>query len=218
MAERARGATWIVCGLTLWFSGCFGPPNLPEELDVVLPNDIRRTVPAGSGPAAFENSTWSVFANPNADGATDDPSAAPQPGPYGGFLTGGIGMRPSADTRLYFIDFGDGGTLLRISENTISPEIIGDEIIIDGAFHAGRLVGLTYATVSFGLSEGEQFGIAFPMDLRFFGIPVGSIIVYAWGTRTEARVDGILGLLLDFPLPEFIVRSGGDQFPIFATP
>ena len=57
------------------------------------------------------------------------------------------------------------------------------------------------------------------MDLRFFGVPVGSIIVYAWGTRTEARVDGILGLLFDFrPLPEFIAPSGGDQFPIFATP
>ncbi len=219
MAERTRGATWIVCGLTLGFSGCFGPPNLPEELEVVLPSDVRRTAPAGSGPTAFENSTWSVFANPDAAGATDDSSAAPRPGPYGGFLTGGVVMLPSADTRLYRIHFGDGGRLLRVSENTISPEVIGDELIIDGAFHAERLAGLTYAAVSFGVSEGEQFGLAFPMDLRFFGIPVGSILVYAWGTRNEARVDGTLGLLLDFhPLPELILRSGGDQFPIFATP
>lgn len=219
MAERTHGATWIVCGLTLGFSGCFGPPNLPKELEVVLPNDVRRTAPAGSGPAAFENSTWSVFANPDAGGATDDSSAAPRPGPYGGFLTGGVVMLPSADTRLYRIHFGDGGRLLRVSENTISPEIIGDEIIIDGAFHAERLAGLTYAAVSFGVSEADQFGLAFPMDFRFFGVPVGSVMVYAWGTRTEARVDGILGLLFDFhSLPDFMVHSGGDQFPILATP
>jgi len=216
MAERTRDATWIVCGLTLGFSGCFGPPILPEELEVVLPNNVRRTVPASSGATAFENSTWSVFANPDAEGAADAPSGAP--GPYGGFLTGGVGTLPSADTRLYRIHFGDGGRILRVTENTISSEIIGDELIIDGAFHAQRLAGLTYAAVSFGVSEGDQFGVAFPMELRYFGVPVGSVIVYAWGTRTEARVDGILGRLFDFSLPEFILHSGGDQFPIFAIP
>lgn len=216
MANRKGGAMWVICGLTLGLSGCFGPPNVPEELEVVLPNNVRRTAPANSGPAAFENSTWAVFLNPDAEVPTGDTSATP--GPYGGFLTGGVGTLPSAETRLYFIHFGDGGRIERVSDNKISPEIIGDELIIDGAFHSQRLPGLTYAAVSFGVSEGDQFGVAFPMDLRFFGVPIGTVIVYAWGTRTEERVDGILGRLFDFSLPEFIVHSGGDQFPIFATP
>jgi len=216
MAARTRSATWIVGGLTLGFSGCFGPPNLPEGLDVVLPNDVRQKARAGSGPTAFANSTWSVFLNPDAEGAGDAPSGAP--GPYGGFLTGGVGTLPSADTRLYRIHFGDGGRILRVTENTISPEIIGDEIIIDRTFHAQPLPGVTYAAVSFGVSDGDQFGAAFTMDLRFLGVPAGSIIVYAWGTRTEARADGVLGRLFDFSLPDFILPSGGDQFPIFATP
>ncbi len=219
MMKQTPCATWIVCGLTLGFSGCFGPPNLPDELEVVLPNNARRTVPAGSGATAFENSTWSVFANPDAEGATDDSSSAPQPGPYGGLLIGGIVALPSADTRLYDIHFGDGGRILRVSENIISPEFLGDEIIIDGAFHALGFPGLSTAAVSFGVSEGDQFGVAFTMDLRFLGIPVGTNLVYAWGTRTEARVDGILGVLVDFlPLPDLFLTSGGDQFPISATP
>ena len=219
MMKQTRCAMWIVYGLALVLAGCFGPPNLPEELEVVLPNDVRRTVPAGSGPSTFENATWSVFANPDAEGATDDPNAAPLPGPYGGFLTGGLDAIPSGDAPLYRIHFGEGGRILRVSENIISPGILGDEIIIDGEFHALGFPGLSTAAVSFGVSEGDQIGAAFVMDLRFLGLPVGSAIIYAWGTRTGDRVDGILGRLIDFlPLPDLLLTSGGDQFPIFATP
>jgi hypothetical protein len=217
--KQTRCAAWIVCGLALGFSGCFGPPNLPEELEVVMPNNVRRTVPAGTGPTIVENSTWSVFALPDADGATNDSTAAPLPGPYGGFLDGGLGELPPTDAPLYLIHFGEGGRILGVSENIISPEILGDEIIIDGAFHAQRLPGLSTAAVSFGVSEGDQIGAAFTLDVRFLGVPVGSGVIYAWGTKTETRIDGTLGRLLDLkPLPDLFFPSGGDQFPIFATP
>lgn len=206
--------------LSFTIGGCFGPPDLPTELEVFLTGDESQVVPVSTGPEAFANSTWVArrAADPaNANDNADDP----QTGPYGGSLTGGIFERLTVDEIMFKGRFSDEGVATLITDNHFYlPQQVGDELVVDGAFHVARLPGMTYAAVVFGVQVNNQIGIALPAEIRFLGLPVSKVIVYVWGTLDEAenRLDGIYGYSSDAnPIPELFLGDGGDQFPFYAT-
>jgi hypothetical protein len=212
---RPTGHSCILVTLWLLSSGCFGPPEHPETLEVVLPNDVRRTAVAGSGAGIVENSTWAAFRKAEPVSEAVD---AGLPGPYGGLLNGGFLQRPDPDTLMYRIEFVEGGRATRVSENAFYlPALFGREFLVDGSLHPGRLVLLSYSALSFGVSDENRFGLAIPVEVRFLGIPLGRAAVYAWGTVADARLDGVFGYMADLnPLPELLLGSGGDQYPFYA--
>jgi hypothetical protein len=206
----------LLFGLLPICGGCFGPPDLPSDLEVVLPGDARQQAEAGSGAELLENSNWSAF---RGDSTTEEsPEEAPPPGPYGGLLNGGILERVPPGSLMYRVHFIEGGRADRITENAFYlPELFGTDFIIDGAFHPARFPGLSYAAASFGVSNDDRFGIALPVEIRFWGIPLGTAVVYAWGTATADRLDGTFGYATDLePLPRLLLGSGGDQYRFFA--
>jgi len=198
-------------------AGCFGPPNLPAELEVVLPNDVRRTAPADSGPELLAGQTWGFFRKPDADSPAGDDDSG-DTGPYGGILGRGFLDRPEPDTLMFMAHFAADGHIERITDNSFYiPRLAGDDFDADGAFHAARFPGLQYASVSFGVSEEDRLGIAIAVDVRFLGLPVGTAVVYSWGTLAGDRIDGIFGYVTDFELAaDLLLGSGGDQYPIYA--
>ncbi|GMV97663.1 MAG: hypothetical protein HRF43_02190 [Phycisphaerae bacterium] len=201
-------------------AGCiFNPvPNLPEELEVVLPAGQKAAALVNSGPELLDGSVWSLFRKPDAEGATPPDGTAP--GPYGGLLTGGFLERPAPDALMGLVHFGPGGRVTRISENAFYlPEIFGTDIVVDGRFHGTRVPGLRLAAASFGVSDGDRIGVALPVDVRFLGVPVGTAVVYHWGTRTGDRIDGTFGYQADFTggLGGLILGAGGgDQYLVYA--
>lgn len=197
-------------------SGCFGPPELPDELDVVLPNDAVRTTPIDTGPESVADGVWEAFRKPPVEGSE---SSDVEPGPYGGLLNGGILERPEPDTLMFQSHFDELGRMTLVTENAFYlPEVFGETFVIDKEFHPGATAGLSYAAASYGVTVDDQVGIAVFVQVRALGLPIGDAVVYVWGTQVENRIDGTFGYLADLEaLPRLILGSGGDQYPVYIT-
>lgn len=193
--------------------GCFGPPDLPAELEVVLPNDARQTATVNSGVVAFANSTWDVFRTDEADEPAGDDAP---PGPYGGLINGGFLERVEPGGLVYTARFGEQGQAVEVTENVFYlPEVFGRRLIIDGEFHGTNVLGLEYAAAAFGVTRENQFGVAIPAEVRFFGITLGTAVVYSWGTLAGDEGQGIFGYQADLnPIPDLLLGSGGDQYRV----
>lgn len=206
----------LLVSLSIATTGCFGPPDLPAELEVVLPDDVRQAAPINSGPESFANGVWQARRAP-----IDDSVETPAMSPYGGLLTGGLLERVAVDALMFRGHFDEAGVATGVTDNHYYlPNLLGDELPIDNQFHGTRVPGLTFAAASYGAQVDDQVGFAIPAEVRLFGIQVSKVIVYAWGTldETETRVDGIFGYTSDLNLiPELILGSGGDQYPFYAA-
>lgn len=207
---------WLALPAIALLSGCFGPPEFPEELDVVLPNDAVRTTPIDTGPESVADGVWEAFRKAPVEGAE---SSDDEPGPYGGLLNGGILERPEPETVMFQSHFDEAGRMTLVTENAFYlPEFFGETFVIDKEFHPGATAGLSYAAASYGVTVEDEVGIAVFVQVRALGLPIGDAVVYAWGTQVENRIDGTFGYLADLGgLARLIVGSGGDQYPVYIT-
>ncbi len=200
----------------LAFAGCFGAPDLPTELDVVLPNDVRQVAQAGSGVPLLADSSWDLFRK--ADEQETENDAMPAESPYGGLLGRGFLERLPPDTRMIRLTFDSAGVATGASENAFYvPDLIGDSLVFDGEFHPTRFPGVAYAAIPFAVTAGNQLGIALPVEVRFLGLQVATAVAYAWGTVDGDRIDGTFGYNVDFNLlADLLLGSGADQYPVYA--
>ena len=122
-------------------TGC-GGSSLPDQVTVEFPDGSTAVATVGSGPASLANSEWAVY-RANAAG------------------------RGAQFVRLVFDD--DGG-IEEFADNSISPEIFGDTIYLDGEVHATAQQGLTYSAGVYGAESADGQEIAFEVRLKgFFG-------------------------------------------------
>lgn len=213
------GFVLIAAGLVLPLAGCLSavPDGIPDSLDVVLPAGQVQSAARDTGPALLADSAWDIFRKQDPNNPDDEPAGGP--GPYGGLLNGGVLDRPPVGEKIAQVAFDAAGRLIEIRENRyFLPEVYGATIVIDGTPDPAALPGMTFRSASFGVSVGNQFGVAVFVDVRAFGARVGNAIIYAWGTRTDDRIDGIFGYRLDFSngLGDLVLDSAGDQYPIEA--
>jgi hypothetical protein len=122
--------------------GCMGAASLPNEVSVTLPDGSQVSAKVGSGPASLANSEWLVYRG-----------------------TAGTG---NPFVRLVFDE--DGG-IERFEENSISPEIFGSTIHLDGARHNTTQQGLTYVGGVYGAETADGTGIGF--EARIVGFAAG---------------------------------------------
>lgn len=197
--------------------GCAPSPSPPDSVDVAITSATKVSAARGSGPAVLADATWAAFrkADPN-DGAAAD---APSTSPYGGVLDGrNILQRPEPDTVMLRIRFGANGRAELLSDNDFyAPQIFGPEFIIDGQVHTSATPLLVYATNSYGVSDGNRFGFAAPIEVWLGGLPVGEGLAYAWGVVDGDRLDGTFGYQVKITLPGTPFGEGGaDQYPFYA--
>lgn len=193
-------------------SGCIPTAAPPDSLDVALSATLKSTAARDSGPAVLADTTWAAYRKPDAPGSATI-------SPYGASLGGpSILTRPEPDTVMLRVRFGPSGVAELLFDNAFyAPQIFGPQIIIDGQPHATITPFLTYATNSYGLSDGDRFGFAAPIEVWLGGLPVGTGLAYVWGTRTGDRIDGTFGYQVDVTLPNTPFGNGGaDQYPFYA--
>jgi hypothetical protein len=214
-------ATVVAAMFLVVLTGCPQPDELPDSLEVALSGTERQVVASGTGPPGLADAAFAVCrkADPNDPNDAGPSGQTPQPGPYGGLLTGGILVRPPIDEQIFVVHLGDGGRMTRISENRhFLPEVYSADISVKPQWSSSAIPGLTYRSASFGLQVGDRMAIAVLVQVRAFGAFVGDAIIYAWGTTQGDRIDGMFGYLLDFSdgLGDRFLDSGGDQYPIYA--
>lgn len=217
--RRVHPRVVLVALFALPLAGCLSavPDGIPESLDVVLPAGQVQSAARDTGPALLADSAWDIFRKEDPSNPGDDPAGGP--GPYGGLLDGGVLNRPAIGAKIAQVAFDAAGRLVEIRDNEhFLPEVYGQTIVVDGTADLAALPGMTFRSASFGVSIGSQFGVAVYVDVRAFGARVGNAIIYAWGTRNDARIDGVFGYRLDFSngLGDFVLDSAGDQYPIEA--
>ncbi|MGE0481143.1 MAG: hypothetical protein AB7Q17_11790 [Phycisphaerae bacterium] len=212
-------AATLVLSLVV-FAGCPLSTGLPDELDVVLPQNQKQTAAADTGPQSLGGATWAIFRkfDPN---APDDPqSVAPAPGPYGGLLNGGLLERPPVDGLIFRVDVAASGRITRVRDNQFFlADIYGADLEITADRQPTTLPGITYRSASYGVTVGDQIGLAAYVEVDFLGLRVGNAVLYAWGTLADGRVDGTFGYLLNFDggLGDLLLDTTGDQYLFYAT-
>lgn len=213
-AAKAGGARLVVAGVMVLATGCFGPPNLPEELDVVLPGGVTQASQRGTGPTNLAGDTWAARRATPPEGTADEPAESP----YGGLIGSGFLTRPEPDDLMFRVVVADDGRATRVTDNFFYlRDVFGPTFVLDGAFHPAATPGINYAADSFGATVDDQFGIAIPVEVRFFGLPVGTATVYAWGTVAGDQLTGQFGYSIDLePIPDLLLGSGADQYPFYA--
>jgi hypothetical protein len=212
-----QAGTRILAISALMGCGCGAVPNLPRTFDVATSASEKSEVPAGTGPASFASSTWSLVrvADPEDSGAGAEDDSTPG-GPYGGLLSGDALDRPPVGERIFLVEFGDQGQMTRVTENRFFlAQFYGSDVPVGGEWRRSTLLGVTYHSASYGLEVAERFGLAVVVDVRFGALYLGRAIPYSWGTLAGDSIDGTFGYLLDFT--DGIVPSLGtiaDQYPI----
>jgi hypothetical protein len=151
-------------------------------------------------------------ADPNAP--NDDPE--PPPGPYGGILSGEGLARPPVGERIFLIEFGPGGEMVEARENRFFlAQFYGSTVPIGEAWVNTTLPGVVFQSASYGLQEGDHYGIAVVVHVRFANFFLGRAILYSWGDIDGDGITGQFGYLLDFT--EGVVSFLGttaDQYPV----
>jgi hypothetical protein len=198
--------------------GCPRVPDLPEEFEVALTAAEQRTALRNTGPEQFSGMTLEVIRT----GPADDAQAAggPAPGPYGGLLNGGLLERPPVGERMFLVEFDATGAAAQVRENRyVLGDIYGETINIGDAWVGTTVPGISFRSSSYGVTEGERFGLAIIAQVEINGLYAGRAVIYSWGTQTETGFDGQFGYLLDFSggVGELLFDSGGDQYPVRAT-
>lgn len=213
-AATLRGVRLASATLLVFGAGCFGPPNLPDEVDVVLPGGVVRTSQKGTGPTNLAGDTWAARRATPPEGTSDEPAESP----YGGLIGSGFLTRPEPDDLMFRVVVADDGRATRVTDNFFYlRDVFGPTFVLDGAFHPAATPGISYGADSFGAAVDDQFGIAIPVEVRFFGLPVGTATVYAWGTVSGDQLIGQFGYSIDLePIPDLLLGSGADQYPFYA--
>jgi len=119
--------------------GC-GGSSLPDRVTVEFPDGSTTVATIGSGPASLANSEWAVFRA----GAT------------------------GAGAQFLRLVFDEDGGIKEFADNSISPEIFGDTIYLDGQVHATAQQGLTYTAGVYGAESADGREIAFEVRLKGF--------------------------------------------------
>lgn len=193
--------------------GCGSVPALPETFDVATSATQRSDAQKGTGPAGLANATWSLarVADPNEPEQEDAP-----PGPYGGILSGQGLARPPVGDRIFLIRFGQNGEMVAAEENRFFlAEFYGTDVPIGEEWSPTTLPGVVFQSASYGVQEGDHFGIAVVVHVRFANFYLGRAVLYSWGDIAADRIDGQFGYLLDFTegLVSFL-GTAADQYPV----
>jgi hypothetical protein len=184
--------------LTL-LAACVPVPALPETLDVATSAADRVTAARKTGPADLADSTWSLARIAESDNPDPNITRSGPPGPYGGILAGNALERPPVGERIFLVEFGPGGEMVRITENRFFlADIYGPDVPVGGEWTGTTLPGVFYRSASYGIQIGDRFGVAVVVNVRFGEVFLGRAILYAWGTMDDDRIDGQFGYLLDF--------------------
>lgn len=147
----------------LLLAGCGQTPDLPAGDDVTLPGGKTAFAVLGSGANNLANTEWACY-------------------------------RASDNSFLVNVAFGPNGEFARVSQNAAYfPEILGSELIADGAIHPAAMPGMTYAGGSFGASSGKEFGFSGPLNVWLAGLKVGTGRAYAYGTVDGDSAFGMFG-------------------------
>jgi len=203
--------------LILALPGCPPVAALPETFDVAITAAEKRPAEKDTGPASFADSRWRAFrkADPDEDAALSEL----RPGPYGGLLGGGALQRPPAEGQIFIVEFGDNGRMTGVSENLyFLSKIYGQDVPVGGSWVPTGLPGVTFRSASYGMEDGNRYGLAVVVQVGLNGAYVGRAVLYTWGTRDGDRIDGQFGYLLDFEggLGSALLSTVGDQYEFFA--
>ncbi|MEK6676505.1 MAG: hypothetical protein AABZ47_12740 [Planctomycetota bacterium] len=192
--------------------GCFGPPEFPEEMEVFLTQETSMTAQVNTGPPSMADAQWDISRR------VVDGGASPDESPYGGLLGGGFLDRLDPGERMVRVHFDESGRATLATRNAFYvPQLLGDTINLDSELHTAPLAGLSYAATSYGTEAGNQVGIALHVEIRLFGIPSATAVVYAWGPLADGRIEGVFGYTADLaPLITILLGSGADQYPVLA--
>ncbi len=217
---RAASALLALAVVLTNLGGCPGITIIPDTLDVSISATEKVSAERDSGPPNLADSSWAVFRVADPNDPDDEPDAdAPPPGPYGGLLNGGLIARPPIGEQIFIVDFGAGGVATGVRENRFFlPEFYGSEVPIRSTWTPTTIPGVLYRSASFGVEVDGRFGAAIFVEVRFAGLLVGQAVLYAWGTRDDAELNGTFGYLLDFTdgIGRVLLLTGGDQYPFRA--
>jgi hypothetical protein len=141
--------------------------GLPAELPVALPDGSAVIAPANAGASRLASSSWTIYADPN------DP------------------------VLLFRLDFGAEGQVVRMFENHVYPELIGDELIPDAQMHPSPWPGGTYAGQFYGVGQEPHVGYA-ALARAFLGpLTVGTGNFQFSGTLVGDHIEGTLDFWLE---------------------
>ncbi|MBL8877721.1 MAG: hypothetical protein JNG88_01275 [Phycisphaerales bacterium] len=189
----------VVLGVAALAAGCAPTFELPASFDVATTASEKTSASAGSGVPLLANSTWSLARVDNGSDSATAMSGDQPAGPYGGILNGDALERPPIGERIFLIELGAAGEMVRVTENRFFlAEIYGEEVPIDGEWAGTVLPGVSFRSATFGVGVGSRYGFAVVVHVRFGEIFLGSAVLYSWGTISDGALTGQLGYLLDF--------------------
>lgn len=207
---------FVVLVALAWLVGCAPTFDLPESFDVATTATEKTSALAGSGAASLANSTWSLERVDDGSDAVNSNDGDAPPGPYGGILNGDALERPPVGERIFLIELGAAGQMLRVTENRFFlAEIYGSEISIGSEWSPTVLPGVAFRSATYGVQLGSRYGFAVVVHVRFGEVFLGSAVLYSWGTVDGDALTGQLGYVLDFTrgaVPS--LGTVADQYPV----
>lgn len=173
------------------FLGGCWDAGLPGTLDVGLPDGSIVAAVRGSAAASLANSQWAIYEDP------DDP-----------YL-------------LFKVEFGPHGELVRLFDNRIMPETIGNELVGDGTVRPIVLAGLAYVGASYAGQNDSGLGFSAFCSVLLGPLQVGTGTFHFTGTLNGDRLEGTYGWAAEVdPMVEEwgFFASGQYEEPVVGVP
>ncbi len=184
-------STLALCAAVPLLVGCWGGISLPVEMPVPLLGESVVTAAVEEGASPLANTAWRVYGDPQ-------------------------------DPYLFFrMEFDARGDVLRIYDNQIFPEVLGAELIPDGALRAAPWPLGFYVAQCYVTNQGPNVGFVGLTRACLGPQLVGTGVLIFSGLLQGDRIDGHLDVTIELdPLFADVLAPLTEGFcgDVFAVP